>query len=927
MSSERNKKRVRQILVCGNCHKKKRKCDRNLPCSSCVKLSIDATCSYSTMSYKKQHLEDDPGYDSKSLSKISGNIDSRERNIKNNSSLHNKIEILNNKIKDLEASITMTTFQNKQAPAGSTTQYDDNHTIQKYYANRVPDSLNNIKGLGDDIRYIGINPVLSSEDSINFLDSLTKDPKSDLRVVATPFGPLRFLVLLRQDPGSILIWKYLAWPKRKQFSLESELSKNLQENESEDLDERARIFYGNKYIKRLEKCHSEADTIEVKKAMSNFGLTLGLSFKPILFHNDSNILEQIKQILPGKRTLHMLINVFFDTLYPFFPVLDESAFRADVSRITGEYNYDNIDEYIENIVLGSKHDLAFLATFLITVRLSYLSLFSNDVIKNEELLNSEDASLNSRDKSYLMQHPIPIEAITIAEQCIKEFELITEPGLALFQSLCMMHIYRAYAPEEDPSHNHQSVVSIGTLYQMASALFLNRDPGYILYFSLRKVDERTIMLKRRLWYFLINADIEDSIIYGSPIYTIESNYDTRQPCLYENTAKINNVVLERDMVTACDELHPVIMFSHKILDMIFKVRSDMKISDLADHLSDFEILVEKTLGSASPYLVPDNYSPEFLKIQKFKLYLYCKLMLLYIYYCFFLYFENRNIQLSMFYLKKLWAIVHYELAAVSGDTLYHFDDYFGSAFALMVTPIIEYLTRMRLLLAQFRVRLKNTRLSIDMHTFNKVTMSNSELKLYIKSLNTITDIVSEIEMESVKTISNLSKRYFYAWKSSQSYSYGKSILDDDELYNIDEESKLNADLKFSLDELEELENLLHYCLDLMKRHSSGLMSRTSGRNIQAITASEEHLLNKHQFDKLWFLFDLLKQENISSRNEISTYDRNRDNYPINKRSLSVENSNAAAGFDIDNTILHENSLFGSFAMDDFFFDNPFNIIS
>lgn len=113
----------------------------------------------------------------------------------------------------------------------------------------------------------------------------------------------------------------------------------------------------------------------------------------------------------------------------------------------------------------------------------------------------------------------------------------------------------------------------------------------------------------------------------------------------------------------------------------------------------------------------------------------------------------------------------------------------------------------------------------------------------------------------------------------------------------------------------------------MKRNSSNSMSRTSARNIHAITDSEEHILNKHQIDKLWFLFDLLKQESISSRNGIYTYDGNRENYPINQRSLSLENSNAAAGFDIDNSMLYENSLFGSFAMDDFFFDNPFNIIS
>lgn len=41
------KKRNRKILVCTNCRQKKNKCDRQLPCTSCVKLGLKSSCFYS----------------------------------------------------------------------------------------------------------------------------------------------------------------------------------------------------------------------------------------------------------------------------------------------------------------------------------------------------------------------------------------------------------------------------------------------------------------------------------------------------------------------------------------------------------------------------------------------------------------------------------------------------------------------------------------------------------------------------------------------------------------------------------------------------------------------------------------------------------------------------------------------------------------
>lgn len=868
------------------------------------------------MSNKKQHLHDDQRFTSethKPLRNISGGEYDRGDEL-----LYSKIEKLNNKIKDLEASITIATLQNKQDSDGLTIQNSVNRSIQKGYINPTSESLGDTKSIGTDFRFIGYNPTMSDECTINFLDSLNKDPRSELKAPVTPFGPLKFIILLRQDPGGILVWKYLTSPNRIHFSIESVFKKNPK---NEDLERRSRQFYGDKYIKRLDKTYSDTDIIETKKAISNFGPKLGICFHPVVISNSTCLLEQIKQVLPDRRTLNILVDIFFENLFPFFPILDESAFRADIFRLVEINTSDKSNGEIRDIVLGSKHDLAFLATLLITLRLSYLSLFSYLIEKNEEFLKSEDSSMNSKNRRLLMEHPIPIEAINIAELCLKEFDLTTESCLALFQSLCIMHIYHKHAPEEDPSNNHQSTISIGILYQMANSLFLNRDPEYILHFSERKADERIDMLKRNLWYYLVCADIDDSIVFGSEIYTVESNYDTKKPFLSEDSSKISEI--EKQTIIAFDKLYPVLMSAHGILALIFRVKSEMKFSDLAQRLTDFEILVEKTLGNMGTYLVSNNCYPEFFKIQKFKLYLYCKLMLLYIYYCFFLYFENRNVQLNIFYLKKLWTIVYDELGYSCDNFLYYCEGLFGSGFVLIVTPIFEYLTRMRMLFCQFRVRLTSTLRSISMHTFNKSLVKNSLIKLYSKSLNALINIISELEMSSESTMSNLSDRYFYAWKSFQSYRYGRNILDDHTLYEIDEESSSNANLKYSLDELQQLENLLRHVLGLMNYKSSGLINGRNGYGIHT-RKIEECMLYDHQIDKLWFLYDLMRQESLSSRNGVSKYNK-RKNLSF-MENAHTNDANTRVTNEFDNHILHDN-IFGNFAVDDFFSDNPFSLIS
>lgn len=106
-----------------------------------------------------------------------------------------------------------------------TVQNSDNKIIQKRPSNSTPESLGDVKAIGTDFCFIRYNPTATDEYIINLLDCLNRDPNSDMKAPVTPYGPLRFIVLLRQDPGGLMIWKYLTSPNRIHFSIESVFKK------------------------------------------------------------------------------------------------------------------------------------------------------------------------------------------------------------------------------------------------------------------------------------------------------------------------------------------------------------------------------------------------------------------------------------------------------------------------------------------------------------------------------------------------------------------------------------------------------------------------------------------------------------------------------------------------------------------------------
>ena len=97
------RKRVRSTLVCVNCRKKKMKCDRNLPCSSCVNAGIDLTCAYSSATYKKPQFEKSLDlYSTTSTQNAFQTPVSEDNSVSIELPVNQRLESLRHKVKELD---------------------------------------------------------------------------------------------------------------------------------------------------------------------------------------------------------------------------------------------------------------------------------------------------------------------------------------------------------------------------------------------------------------------------------------------------------------------------------------------------------------------------------------------------------------------------------------------------------------------------------------------------------------------------------------------------------------------------------------------------------------------------------------------------------------------------------------------------------
>lgn len=754
---EQARKRKRIALSCDNCRKKKTKCDRQLPCGYCIKLSIPHTCVYSSPNH----------------------VNNSSLAHGNDEAIQQELLKLQLKVRELEKSLS------KPSPETPQTTFMINN--EAVYIESEHSVLENNLDL-----LLGLNPIGSEDELISFYFGEGKD--------SSPSLTLPFLSLLKRDPGVHLFWIYFAQPNVG-VNFKDVFFNRVSNDDNKwryEMNEKALSILGDSYIKQIaDGCSLET----VKQTLSNWGRDFGVIYHPIDI-KEFTISDKIISILNCMAPIQSYISIFFEKLYPFFPVIDETRFREEVARILC------IDTGLTAKVLMVKFekslDMAIIAILFYLCKLCHLSLFHNNRKINCQEMNSTDGSPWIQQRRTLMSYPVPIDAINIAGEFLNKFSLVTKQDLWVLQGLIFSRIYDMYSPEAgDLLVDGDSQVFNGVLIQVAFSLSLNRDPDYLP----GPMSDETKHLRRKIWYFLVNLDIMDTIRLGTTISVSTTNYDTKLPYFKATEADGIRGKIEESASKSFVMLRPLIITLQNLADLVVNVKSKLRLPTVVEAVKDLEAVLARMFGRFKDFLKIDSSDCDSFVILTMTYYIRAKLFLVVVYFRLYVYYLSKgNLELEFFYYKKVYTTLFYELAEVPQAASLVNVESCSTTFTLLYTPVLaNYLHISSLISASFCIRLESS--------IREIKSDHSRDEAASQHLQLLQDLlVSNMECtrDSISRTARLATRYYYSWKNKKAFMYSIKLLRDESLYTIDLKATNAAVLRYSTAHILQVSRIISY---------------------------------------------------------------------------------------------------------------------
>lgn len=714
------RKRRRTTIVCNICKARKVRCDRNLPCNSCIKHKSPHLCSY-------DEIINEPV-----LKNIAPDLSVQS----SGSSSHKDDYLLRS---DSEHQFSRVGVQ-----AG-----DDSVFLAPTTPAKVLSNCSDLRSV------IGVNPIGSPHDAINFhlgYSSISFDPET---LEESNHGPFSWHSIVRVDPGLSLLWNFMLdiKPGATNDRPPSIYTKSINFNQKQT---------------QLQVLHRIRKQLVQKFDPKNTGLhwknlPLGLTFNDPNSHNENiGHEDRLLGILPLKKIILSHINRFFRILYPFFPYLDEQLFRETITRILGNFAYD--DTKVTKVTLTGRMDDAHLGILCILLRLSYLSLISNDVQKNKNAMELDTDNPDLLEIKMLLLCPIGIEFVDFARICLNQYQVCNRSSLVVLQLIVFTRIYMELSPEdsEGPARDMYQVNN-GVLLQMANSIGLNREPDKM---SDTLNDPKINNVRRKLWTFVQFRDVVNSLKFGSPFISAAFASDTNFPYLDDNNSNCETRGIDVLVDRAYRPLEQLLPLMKNVIKNVLQIDKGTLMVELLLNLNNLEVYLYENYGTirdvSRVYLESSEESIE--RLIHLPYYVPIQVFIISVYFRLFLYYENSKVLLAYFYCKKMMMIITQEFLPYVNDMLDKPHPFFHFASQLVINPQLEYfLHRSVGFFSAFTIRLGSQVLAA-----NAKGLGNEpnilKLKFLMRSL-------SRCSKASLMGIHKMNHRYCYAWRIGTTFTY------------------------------------------------------------------------------------------------------------------------------------------------------------
>ncbi|KAK6459058.1 uncharacterized protein RJT20DRAFT_148715 [Scheffersomyces xylosifermentans] len=707
----RIRKRNRITLVCNVCKFRKVKCDRGQPCNSCVKYNTAHVCAYN-----------EPYYG----------------------------EPVNQKPSDLkvEESDPATT---SNPPSSSTISGGDSSVDSGANFYLVTRQYSEVMRFFKDYKsVIGVNPISSPTDTINFFDYSSISSTQDKYEVN--HGPFTWPSFMKKDAGLSDLWSFMSTKSQTFSDTRNKILQSMTERNDGPVSETNRRLLSNTPIQVIQRINRSTkpkiDSAKQKEANVPVGLNL---IKNDDYSSNSDLPSKILAVLPTKRIIWIHVSRFFKFIYPFIPFLDEISFKKSLESIIGLEAFTEDKVSALNIV--DNHDFAVLGLMLVILRMSYLSLISNNQEindyfigplhqKKQRLTDSELRSL----KTLLLN--------SIARSCMNRFQIFQKMNLTILQLSLFMRIY-------GPDRNQFQIYN-ATLFSMAEPTkfkdILN--------------DEKENNIRRKIWLHLRYLDLHQAFAYGNPSLINPLNSDVKFP--------FEKDVLDSFSLLASKFMEPVCLSLKKLTNIIMDIDHPTRISELVEelgtHISEFVDAYEE-----------ESFNDSFKKVLQLPYYIHVKFFMVSMYHHLFIHYESEGkYELSFFYLKKMLLILFEEFLPNYFKLLDQEHYYFSYSANLFLNPIIETaMHKSNGILFSLIIRMNYTIRAMEKGdpTHEDKMQLDPIYKDYFDAMKKLLYYFVKCSKIGTLGITKLGRRYLYSWRISKSHVYILKSIQSDDFYS------------------------------------------------------------------------------------------------------------------------------------------------
>lgn len=837
--------------MCFFCKRRKIKCDKGNPCAACVKYN-ESVCEYENVQDPKSNGVSLTSYGGAVLdldvrvpaSTSSSSLNAApKRSNKRTSEVQDELEVLKRKISMLEKSVSLThnldddlrlaaqdqhalcqqfpQQQQQQHPSllhlsqlktsvnsfPSPMHPNQSQNVNPYWLNSMPSNHSVRSGHSTSSmssittpNHVDLSPIWSkSEDlMVNLIGSNPFPPGvstfsfhsnyapfiSTGTATARYLPPLCWVSLVRLDPAMSPIF----WYKKGTIHNRIKYEKPIQASDKVFQDKFALINVETGKYDNPTRRHFASEKLEMVTRFNESALLVGLTVFEGEIDPNSDIAQKIRLLLPTRKVIWLLLDRFFARVYPFYPFLDQIDFEQQVQEILGSRNKDHVP--VKSLNISKKMDVITCGLLLLVLRLSYLSVFSNDLNENEALFKGLKKSEDSEECTFIMENPIHIDVIDIAQQCLHYFGYLRYCNLPILQLSIFIQLYQCYAPENGEGYEDITVKGhTAMLMNMAMSLGLHREPDN---FALSSRDPKINHLCRKIWWYLLILDSHATTASGVALCTRRNQFDTKPPFYTEGCANIKDIRMEKTIIGILSGFDARYDDICKLSDFISNVAQPISVSELTAclnrletrYLSEFAngLTFEELRGEA---LLNQSIYQEVTRSVRMKILFQSHVFFISIAFHFFCSFEKSgNIDHAYFHLKKL-------LYTTLKMMMPYYDSYVDESLIFFkhtgdntITPAFQALLHKSMIYVQaILIRARFSILQCETSTSHTVQLlNNPHYKRRYELLKETWDLAEKCLMIMTANTTKLGNRFYYSWRCAKAQVVLKEIRQGTDYY-------------------------------------------------------------------------------------------------------------------------------------------------